>query len=249
MINNDILRRIRYIFDYSDTHMIDIFRLAEYQTTRVELKTWLKKEDEEEFVECPDKYLATFLNGLIIKNRGKKDDTVPVPEEHLTNNMVLMKLKIAMALSSDEVLDILTLAEFRISKHELSAFFRRAGHRHYRECLDQFLRNFLTGMKLKYRDKQEVQKDETNTDSKGDGDKAKKPAKKSADKKGSPKIGSPYGKKPKNTAAGRGKAHERHSGENPENKKRNEAGNKGTAESKKTRGESAKKTFDWSSKK
>jgi uncharacterized protein YehS (DUF1456 family) len=62
-----------------------------------------------------------------------------------------MKLKIALNLKAEDVLEILELAEFRISKHELSAFFRKPGHKHYRECKDQILRNFLQGMQLKYR--------------------------------------------------------------------------------------------------
>jgi uncharacterized protein YehS (DUF1456 family) len=153
MLSNDILRRIRYTFDYSDTKMIEIFRLGGLKATRAELATWLLREGEPDIVECEDVQLASFLNGLIILNRGLKDGVQPVPEKRLTNNMILMKLKIALNLKADDVLEIIELAEFRVSKHELSAFFRKPGHKHYRECLDQFLRYFLNGMKLKYRDK------------------------------------------------------------------------------------------------
>ncbi len=62
-----------------------------------------------------------------------------------------MKLKIALNLKADDVLEIMNLADLRISKHELSAFFRRPDHKHYRDCKDQILRNFLHGMQLKYR--------------------------------------------------------------------------------------------------
>jgi uncharacterized protein YehS (DUF1456 family) len=55
--------------------------------------------------------------------------------------------------------EILELAEFRLSKHELSAFFRKPGHKHYRECKDQILRNFLQGMQIKYRDSVESKSD------------------------------------------------------------------------------------------
>jgi len=48
-------------------------------------------------------------------------------------------------------LKILELANMRMSKHELSAFFRKREHKHYRECKDQVLRNFLKGVQLKYR--------------------------------------------------------------------------------------------------
>jgi len=48
-------------------------------------------------------------------------------------------------------LEIMDLANLRISKHELSAFFRKPGHKHYRDCKDQILRNFINGVQLKYR--------------------------------------------------------------------------------------------------
>ena len=83
---------------------------------------------------------------------AKKEGALPIAEDFLTNNMILMKLKIALNIQAEEVLGLLQLSEFRVSKHELSAFFRRPGHKHYRECLDQFLRHFLNGMKLHYRD-------------------------------------------------------------------------------------------------
>jgi uncharacterized protein YehS (DUF1456 family) len=62
-----------------------------------------------------------------------------------------MKLKIALNLQAEEVLIMLATAGFQMSKHELSAFFRKSTHKHYRECKDQILRNFLKGMQLKYR--------------------------------------------------------------------------------------------------
>ncbi len=151
MTNNDILRRVRYIFDFSDAKMIAIFKLASVQVIREQISDWLKKHDDPAFQGCNDSQLATFLNGLITDMRGKKDGPQPEPEKKLTNNIIFRKLKIALNLQNDDVLKILALAELQISKHELSAFFRRIDHRHYRECKDQILRNFLTGLQLKYR--------------------------------------------------------------------------------------------------
>ena len=68
-----------------------------------------------------------------------------------------MKLKIALNLKSEDVLEILQLAEFQLSKHELSAFFRKPGHKHYRDCKDQVLRNFLKGLQMKYRNGNETE--------------------------------------------------------------------------------------------
>jgi uncharacterized protein YehS (DUF1456 family) len=152
MTNNDILRRIRYIFDLSDSKMIAIFGKADCEVTREQISDWLKKEEDPAFVKCSDTRLAIFLNGLINDKRGKKEGAQPAPEKRLTNNIVFVKLKIALNLKAEDILEIMSLAGFHIGKHELSAFFRRPDHKHYRECKDQILRNFLKGVQLKYRE-------------------------------------------------------------------------------------------------
>ncbi len=152
MGNNDVLRRVRYIFDFSDITIIAIFALASYPVTRGQISDWLKKEVDPEFQACSDTQLAIFLNGLIIYRRGKKEGPPPKPEPQLNNNIILRKLKIALDLKSDDILAIMDQASVRISKHELSALFRKSDHKHYRECKDQFLRNFLKGVQFKYRD-------------------------------------------------------------------------------------------------
>lgn len=151
MTNNDILRRIRYIFDVSDSKMISIFAKAGHEVTRKEISDWLKKDDEPTFQNLSDTQLAIFLNGFINEKRGRKDGLQPEPEKLLNNNIIFMKLKIALNLKAEDVLAIMALTEFRMSKHELSAFFRKVGHKHYRECKDQILRNFIKGLQLKYR--------------------------------------------------------------------------------------------------
>ncbi len=156
MTNNEVLRRIRYIFDYSDTKMIALFGMENKTVTREEVSDWLKKEDDSAYKSCNDTLLATFLNGLINDKRGKKDGPQIEPEKKLTNNMIFTKLKIALELKADDVLDILALADFHFGKHELSALFRKPGHKHYRECKDQVLRNFLNGLQLTYRSKEAI---------------------------------------------------------------------------------------------
>lgn len=152
MTNNDVLRRIRYIFDFGDSKMISIFALADLAVTRSQVSDWLKKEEDPDYKNCTDLQLATFLNGLINDRRGKKEGAQPKPEKRLTNNIILRKLRIALDLKADAVIDVLNLANLSISKHELSAFFRKPDHKHYRLCKDQVLRSFLKGMQLKYRD-------------------------------------------------------------------------------------------------
>ncbi len=143
---------MRYIFDFSDPLMLTLFKLGGYEVNKPELLSWLAREGEPEFVLCEDEKLAGFLNGLIIKNRGPKGDYKAEPV--LNNNMVLRKLKIALNLQADDFLEILKLNKFTLSKHELSALFRRPEHKNYRKCKDQLLRNVLDGMEKHYRKNQ-----------------------------------------------------------------------------------------------
>ena len=151
MTQNDILRRIRYILDLDDSKMISIFSLGGLDVTRAQISDWLKKDDDPAYQHLNDAELATFLNGLIVEKRGKKDGPQPVPEQKLNNNIIFMKLKIAFDLKAEDTLAILALNDLVISKHELSAFFRKPGHKHYRACKDQVLRNFLKGLQIRYR--------------------------------------------------------------------------------------------------
>ncbi|GAB3515556.1 DUF1456 family protein [Photobacterium alginatilyticum] len=151
MLNNDILRRIRYTFDYNDAAMISIFAAADHEVTREQVSDWLKKDDDAAFKKCTDRELAIFLNGLINSKRGKKEGVQPEPESRLTNNMIFMKLRIALNYKAEDILEIMESVDFTMSKHELSAFFRKPDNKHYRECKDQILRNFLLGVQQKFR--------------------------------------------------------------------------------------------------
>ena len=151
MNSNDILRRVRFVFNFDDSKMMALATSKETKVSRAEISDWLKKDDDPEQKQLTDYQLATFLNNLIEDKRGKRDGPSPVIEKRLSNNMVFMKLKIALNLKAEDVLEILALSGFRFGKHELSAIFRKPGHKHYRECKDQVLRNFLQGLQIKYR--------------------------------------------------------------------------------------------------
>jgi len=151
MNNNDVLRRVRYILDFNDNKMVDIFASAGLEVSREQIILFLKKDDDPDYLNCKDSEFAVFLNGLINEKRGKKEGAEPKIEASLTNNIVFRKLIIAFNLKADEVIKILELADLRVSKHELSAFFRKPDHKNYRECKSQILRNFLMGLQLKFR--------------------------------------------------------------------------------------------------
>lgn len=77
--------------------------------------------------------MAHFLNGLIFFRRGKNDDLPPPPlEKKVTNNVMLKKLRVAFALREDDMLAIYQSVDFRISKPEITAIFRKPDHKNYR---------------------------------------------------------------------------------------------------------------------
>ena len=151
MTNNDILKRLRYLFDFSDSQMIALFKLADYEVQRAEVCDWLKQEEDESFIDLKDRELAIFLNGLIIEKRGKREGPTPKPEDSLSNNMIFKKVKIALELRTEDIVDMFALIDKKISKHELSAFFRHPDNKSYEPCLDQYLRNFFNALQTKYK--------------------------------------------------------------------------------------------------
>ncbi len=180
MNNNDILIRLRYALDIKNTDMVKIFKLGGIEVTKEEaLKMLIKSKDsyhdesdndgdmdknEDNIqcnnIQCNNIMLESFLNGLIIFKRGKQDPKLGQPERPAltikdngsVNNVVLKKLKIALALTSEDMLDILEGAGVIITKGELSAIFRKEGHKNYKKCGDRYARNFLKGLAIKYRE-------------------------------------------------------------------------------------------------
>jgi uncharacterized protein YehS (DUF1456 family) len=152
--NNDILIRLRYALNITDVKAMELFRLAGRDMGRPELESLFKREDEEGYVECDDSAMRSFLEGLIISRRGKRDDEKaqePRGSAHLSNNDILKSLRVALSLKDGDLIEILRLAGVEVSKSELTALFRKYGHPNYRPCGDQFLRNFLAGLTAKYR--------------------------------------------------------------------------------------------------
>ncbi len=162
MNNNDILIRLRYALDLKNTDMVDIFQLGGIEVTNENVLLLLTKSNEDENdlqMKCTNSMLDSFLNGLIIYKRGKQDPkpgqpqgpTVSIITNENVNNILLKKVKIALALTSEDMLDILEEAGVIISKSELSAVLRKEGHKNYKPCLDRYARNFLKGLAIKYR--------------------------------------------------------------------------------------------------
>lgn len=153
MNNNDILRRLRYAFDFSDKKSVNLFKVGSNSTielSQAQFKQLITKEDENDFVECSDQQLAAFLDGLIISLRGAREskaDEKPLPPvERISKNDILKKLRIALNYKEEDMLNALRIGGSNLSKGELSAFFRKPGHKHFRQCGSQALRNFIKGI-------------------------------------------------------------------------------------------------------
>ena len=69
----------------------------------------------------------------------------------MNNNDIFKKLRVALQLRDEQIIDILQLVDLRMSKAELGAFFRNEDHPNYMECGDQVLRNFLNGLVIHLR--------------------------------------------------------------------------------------------------
>lgn len=175
MNNNDILIRLRYALDIKDTDMMEIFKLGGITLTKEELQRMLLKSkndsnidlDDDKFIEskdmrkCNNYMLESFLNGFIILKRGRQESkpgeqekqALLIKDNKSVNNVLLKKLKIALSLTSEDMLDIFKVSGLDLSNSELSAVLRKEGQRNYKECGDRYPRNFLKGLAIRYRNK------------------------------------------------------------------------------------------------
>ena len=152
MLNNDIIRSLRYILNIEDQKLVDIVGLAEGVVSLANMRSMLKNEDEPTFLACDDKVMSYFLDGLIYFKRGKDESRPPLPFElPISNNIILKKLRVAFELKEDDIHSILESANCKLGRSELSAFMRKRDHPNYRDCGDQVMRYFLKGLKLKIR--------------------------------------------------------------------------------------------------
>ncbi|WP_119718467.1 YehS family protein [Cognatilysobacter tabacisoli] len=154
MINNDVLRAIRYMLDLSDGKVVEIVQLADpaFPIEKADVQAFLKKDDDEGYAECSNAVLTHFLDGLIVHYRGRDPSVPPRPvETRVNNNVVLKKLRVAFELKDVDMHQAFADAGFPVSKPELSALFRQPGHKNFRRCGDQLLRNFLKGLTLRSR--------------------------------------------------------------------------------------------------
>ncbi|BCA86479.1 hypothetical protein EsVE80_20020 [Enterococcus saigonensis] len=162
MNNNDRLLRLRYAIDLKDTDLIKAFELGGVSVTKEEARAMLTKtqgkhEDsaEKNIYEkaINNQIFDSFLNGLIILARGPQKDKPAIEgtsqkskEIKNINNVLLKKLKIALSMTTEDILAIFAEVELYPSKGEIGAFLRKEGQRNFKPCGDKYMRNFLKGL-------------------------------------------------------------------------------------------------------
>lgn len=171
MDNNDLLIRLRYALDIKNNDVVEIFKLGGVELSKEEVLKVLTKTPEsddedddsiwaepvnDDYIKADDRLFESFLNGLIIFKRGRQEPKPGQPEipaltNERSNNLLLKKVKIALQLTSEDVLEIWDLAGITVTRGELGALLRKVGHKNYKECGDRYARNFLKGLAIKYR--------------------------------------------------------------------------------------------------
>ena len=160
MDNNDRLIRLRYALEIKNKEMAEIFKLGGVEVSVPDVIKILTKSDEDEDengnqIKCDNILFDSFLNGLIIYKRGKqepKPGKPDTPEKSAdVNNLLLKKVKIALALTTEDMMDIFENTGITVTKGELGALLRKEGHKNYKPCGDKFARNFLKGLAIRYR--------------------------------------------------------------------------------------------------
>ncbi len=162
MDNNEFNRRIRYALRLDDAETVRLIQMGGQWVSLEQAASFRCKDDEPDYLACPDDVLLALLDGLILDRRGPPperntkadasktptktthvvDGTVPA----VSNNLVLKQLRIALALRSDDIYTLMVSGGGKVGKTEVGAFFRSPEARNYRRCGDQAVRWFLSGL-------------------------------------------------------------------------------------------------------
>ncbi len=151
MTNNDIFKQLLSLFEWSPSKVVEVHGILSHEIEESHVQRWLVAVKDPNFLVMKDVELSTFLNALICDMRGKKEGPQPVPEKKISNNIVMKKLKIALNLQNEDLLQVFSLSGVTLSPYELTAFFRKPNHKNYRAMKDAQLRKFIAGLILQKR--------------------------------------------------------------------------------------------------
>jgi uncharacterized protein YehS (DUF1456 family) len=147
MTNNEVMKSVRYTLQIKNKEVLQRIGSGGVELTILEVVALFKDEAEEGYHGCSAKTLHAFLDGLILQRRGPSSGPAKkFPTSKIDNNTILRKLRIGFEMRDTDIIATLENAGLRISKSEVSALFRAPSHKHFKQCGDQFLRNFLKGL-------------------------------------------------------------------------------------------------------
>ncbi|MCK8060360.1 MULTISPECIES: DUF1456 family protein [unclassified Fusibacter] len=159
MKNNELLTKICRAADVDIKSMVTIFAHSDFDFTEEDAAMMLvdfDSDEEQDLYPCDFEMLEAFLNGLIIFKRGPRPDdgkpkktVLSIPSAQTANNAVLKKMKIAFAMTGDDLVEVFENAGVTLTNRELNPYFRAEGHKHYKRCNDQFLNAFFAGLTTK----------------------------------------------------------------------------------------------------
>ena len=148
MKNTKILIKISNALDFETADLVKIFKLDQIEISEADVELLLLEENKKPF-----KYedLESFLNVLIVLFRGEKPlkegqekrQPTLIEDSKSINNVVLKKMKIALSLSSEDMLDLFKSVQVEISKDKLSTLFIKESHKNYKYCRDIYVIAFL----------------------------------------------------------------------------------------------------------
>ena len=152
MTNNEVMKSVRYTLEIKNREVVVLIKGGGIELSVLDVVDLLKNEEDEGFIECSAATLHAFLDGLILERRGPSDG--PAQQRStatINNNMILRKLRIAFEMRDTDMIETMKDVGFSVSKGEISALFRAPAHKHFMQCGDQFLRNFLKGLTHRFR--------------------------------------------------------------------------------------------------
>jgi len=147
MTNNYILRSMINSLKLDKVDVLKSYKLVDKKITQEDVDDILREESDEKFILLSDEGFELFLNGFIVYKRGPSDKKANKQKINFSNNIILKKLKIALDLKDEDIIEIFVNDGLEITKSQLSAYFRRDGHVNYRNCSDSLLKRFIKGLK------------------------------------------------------------------------------------------------------
>ncbi len=147
MTNNYILSSIMNSLKLDKIDILKAYKLVDKKITQDDVDDILREPSDEKFILLSDEGFELFLNGFIAYKRGPSDKKTKKQKIYFSNNIILKKLKIALDLKDEDIIEIFKNDGLEITKSQLTAYFRRDGHINYRKCSDSLLKRFINGLK------------------------------------------------------------------------------------------------------